>query len=291
MYILSNIGLEILTEQEDSKMMMLKKAITKRIPLTINYSGPPEEVKSGQRIDIEPIVMGTNAKSGNLVIWAYVFKGVSKKGLPNWKMFRVDRITSLKYNLGAPQFKLGSLPGYEKGKAPDSMRSLGSVITFSPYWYEGMPTTKPEVKPIEKPEVPIPSTEPLAPTPIEPEITATPIKPITTEPITPSGDVSGYAYDNLKSKMKDVNGEKIISKSDYDTILRDIYRKKEDEWKVYQRKLQGNVRPGEGTRQRFTNASKSEIDNFLNKDNIKVSDQPIGETYSRRLRMLDLIYS
>ena len=44
--------------------------------MSIYYQGPPEEVRSGQRLDIEPIVMGKNSKSGNLVIWAYVFKGV-----------------------------------------------------------------------------------------------------------------------------------------------------------------------------------------------------------------------
>ena len=62
--------------------------------------------------------MGTHGKSGNLVIWAFVFKGVSKKGIPDWKMFRVDRIVSAKLNFDVDKFKLRSMPGYIRGKAP-----------------------------------------------------------------------------------------------------------------------------------------------------------------------------
>jgi hypothetical protein len=289
-----DIGQNILLEQEDSKIMILKKAITKRIPITINYVGPEGEVESGQRIDIEPIVMGTNSQSGNLVIWAYVFKGVSKKGLPNWKMFRVDRIRSAQFNLSAKQFQLGSLPGYEKGKAPNAMKSLSSVITFSPYWYEDQfKKPLPLQAPVPEPTIPTPEVEPepiqniptQIPTPVQP------IAPPETAPIPATGDISGYIYNILNNRMKDVNGEKTLSRADYNDILRDIYNKKEDEWKVYQRKLQGNVKPGEGTRYKFRKDSKNEIDNFINRDNIKISDNPINEFHSRRLRMLDLINS
>lgn len=285
---LSNIVDEILLEQEDSKIMILKKAITKRIPITINYVGPEGEVKSGQRVDIEPIVMGTNAKSGNLVIWAYVFKGVSKKGLPNWKMFRVDRIRSAEFNLSTPQFKLGSLPGYEKGKAPSAMKSLSSVVTFSPYWYEKEPVVPqtappPPTEPTVEPEVP--TTEPTA----QPTAPPQPIAPPTGQQPTPQGDITGYIYDRINSKIVDVNGQKSLQRIDYDTTLRDVYTKMEDEWKVYQRNLQGNVKPGEGTRYKFRKDSRAEVDNFLNQNNIKVTDIPINESHPRRLRMLDLI--
>lgn len=287
-----DIGNEILLEQEDSKIMILKKAITKRIPITINYVGPEGEVESGQRIDIEPIVMGTNSKSGNLVIWAYVFKGVSKKGLPNWKMFRVDRIRSAQFNLSSKQFQLGSLPGYEKGKAPNAMKSLSSVVTFSPYWYEDQFKKPLPVQPTApEPTIPTPEVQP-EPTSTIPTQIPTPVQPIAQpepEQTTPVGDISGYIYDTLNNRMKDVNGQKILSRADYDDILRDIYNKKEDEWKVYQRKLQGNVKPGEGTRYKFRKDSKNEIDSFMNRDNVKISDNPINESHFRRLRMLDLI--
>jgi hypothetical protein len=64
-------------------------------------------------------------------MWAFVFKGISKKGLPGWKMFRVDRIKSAKLNFDVSNFKLKDLPGYQKNKAPSAMKSLSSVEIFS----------------------------------------------------------------------------------------------------------------------------------------------------------------
>jgi hypothetical protein len=124
--------LNLLLEQ-DGKIMTLTRAISNKLPITIDYGGPIGEVLSGKRYDIQPIVMGKHITSGNLIIWAYVFKGVSKKGLPNWKMFRVDRIKTVNFKLGDKSFELGNIPGYIKDKAPNMMKSLQSVDVFSPY--------------------------------------------------------------------------------------------------------------------------------------------------------------
>ena len=191
-----------LEQQDDSKLTLLRKSITERLPITINYKGPADEVVSGQRFDIEPIVLGKNAKSGNLVIWAYVFKGVSKKGLPGWKMFRVDRIENVKINLG----------------------------------------------------------------------------------------INIDAFNILKSKVKNINGERVISSLDFEDAVRDLYRKKEDDWKNYQRMITGNVRPGEGTRKRFDNTSKEELGKLLIKNNIKITNnlqEPLSEMI---IRIKSLIY-
>ena len=287
--IISEILKQLLFEQ-DSKLMTLRKAIGERIPVTIFYSGPPEEVKSGQRIDIEPIVLGKNRKSGNLVIWAYVFNGVSKKGLPGWKMFRVDRIQSIDYNLNAEKFKLGSLPGYQKGKAPNAMKSLSSVEIFSPYWFEDDERFKkqPEVKPTPStpiqnvPPEPV-SSEPVSPEPVSPEVI-----PNETPEIS-NNEFSNQVYNNIKNKVKDVNGQKVLTTRDYEMALKDLYYKKEGEWKTYQRQLSGNERPGEGTRKRFTNTSKNEMDNLLAKNGIKVSDDNnmLSESRKRFLRLIN----
>ena len=166
MTVLYEIVNNLLLEQ-DSKLEIIGKAITERIPVSIYYRGPANEVREGQRIDIEPIVLGTHAKSGNLVIWAYVFKGISKKGLPDWKMFRVDRINSAKLNFNVTNFKLESLPGYERGKAPDAMKSLSTVQIYSPYWFKGeepiTPPERPEVKPTEPVKPEVKPTEPVKP--------------------------------------------------------------------------------------------------------------------------------
>lgn len=278
MEILSEILSQLLLEQ-DGTLEVLRKSIGERIPISIYYSGPPDEVREGQRNDIEPIVLGKNAKSGNLVIWAYVFKGTSKKGLPGWKMFRVDRIKSARYNnLGATNFKLGSLPGYVKGKAPSMMKSLSSVEIFSPYWFEDKEAYKPSYVPPKEP----------APIPIKPPVVKKPLpSPVG---VTPK-DSAGKVYNELQPKIQNINGQKTISKKDYEDAINNLYHRKEDEFKVYQRAISGNERPGEGTRKRFTDTSKSEIDNLLSKDGIQISDNPeqLAEGYRIQSRIKRLI--
>jgi hypothetical protein len=282
MEILSEIVNQVLLEQEN-KMEVLRKAIGERLPISIYYGGPPNEVREGQRIDIEPIVMGKHKKSGNEVIWAYVFKGISKRGLPGWKMFRVDRIKSAKYNaLGAKNFKLEGLPGYIKGKAPSAMKSLSSVDIFSPYWFEDderfkagprkFPPEWPEVQPKPAPAPPV-SAEPV----VKPDIS--------------SKGALGKIYNDLRPQVQDINGQRFISRQNYDDAVNNLYHSKEDEFKVYQRAIGGNERPGEGTRARFTNTSKTDIDNLLKKDNIQISDNPeqLAEGYRIQKRIKRLI--
>lgn len=266
MVVLNEIANNLLLEQ-DSKLEVIRKAIGERIPMSIYYRGPADEVREGQRIDIEPIVMGKHAKSGNLVIWAYVFKGVSKKGLPDWKMFRVDRINSAKLNFNVKNFKLEGLPGYQKGKAPSMMKSLSSVEIFSPYWFEDDERFKAQPKPVakppegEKPEPLAPETRPISEPPIEkPEMSSKQILP--------------KIYNDLKGKVRNINGQRVVSSNDYERALKDLYNAKESEFKLYQRAISGSERPGEGTRKRFIDTSKNEVDNLLGKDNIQVSNNP-----------------
>jgi hypothetical protein len=281
MEILNEIANDLLLEQ-DTKLEIIRKAIEEKIPMSIYYRGPSDEVREGQRIDIEPIVLGKHAKSGNLVLWAYVFKGISKRGLPGWKMFRVDRINSAKLNFNVKNFKLDVLPGYEKGKAPNAMKSLSSVDVFSPYWFrdDERLAAEPEHIPIERPE-------------IEPE---EPIVPPEERPIEkPTGisskEALGRIYGNLRSKMQNINGQQGISTNDYQNALKDLYNSKENEFKVYQRAISGNERPGEGTRKRFRDTSKREIDNLLAKDNIQPFDNPeqLAEAHKIKLRFKRLI--
>jgi len=278
MKFLHKITTQLLLEQEN-KLEVLRKAITERLPISIYYSGPPDEVREGQRIDIEPIVLGKHAKSGNLVIWAFVFKGISKKGLPGWKMFRVDRIKSARYNdIGATNFNLEDLPGYERGKAPNAMKSLSSVEVYSPYWFEGEP--EPEVAPAAAPPAAHPVAPPVAPP--EPQVVQ--------KPDISSKTALGRIYNDLTPQIRDINGQKFISQKDYDNAINNLYHSKEEEFKVYQRAISGNQRPGEGTRRRFTNTSKAEIDNLLSKDNIQISGNPEqlaeGHRIQSRIKLL-----
>jgi hypothetical protein len=281
MTILKEIATDLLLEQ-DSKLEVIRKAIGERIPMSIYYRGPASEVREGQRIDIEPIVLGKHVKSGNLVIWAYVFKGISKRGLPGWKMFRVDRIISAKLNFDVSTFKLKNLPGYQKGKAPSAMKSLSSVEIFSPYWFDDneryksmpkdLPPEYPEVKPVE-PEIP-----PEGRTIEKPSAVS-------------SKEELKRIYTNLLSKSVDTNGQRTISQMDYDNAINDLYRAKESEFKVYQRAISGNEKPGEGTRKRFMDTSRKEIDSLLAKDNAQLAGntEQLSEAYKIKTRFKRLI--
>lgn len=262
--------------EEDTKLEVIRKSILNKLPLTIQYGGPSPEVKPGLRIDILPVVLGKNAKSGNLVIWAYVFKGVSKKGLPDWKMFRIDRIISARINEKLLSFDLNQIPNYIKDKSPSMMKSLSSVYMYSPYTSINQETqiqntNEPETKSETKPEINNSEVNNTENTPIvKPELSKT-----------------NYAQDifnELKSKIKDINGKKFISKIDYDISLNNIYHKKEDEFKNYQRMISGNSRPGEGTRQRFRKESQTEFDKILKNNQIEIeseNENMLSEVYKK----------
>lgn len=272
--------------EDDSKLMMLKKAITKRIPITIDYRDPSPEVLDGIRYDIEPIVMGNNFRSGNLVIWAYVFKGTSKKGIPNWKMFRVDRINSIRFNPSTSQFNVNKLPGYVKGKAPDAMKSLSNVITFSPYWYDERDMYKigrPQQKKIE-PE--IPEIEPEIPE-IEPQQVKTEPEIEKVEPqISSTDNLQNYYSNILSNRIKKDNNQNLISQEDYELAVRELYNEKQGQWKNYQRNISGNLNPGEGTRKKFDREARAELDQLLTKNNVKVNNHDMLSEIKKRFKYL-----
>ena len=279
---LFKITKSLLREQKDI-LSTLRQSITERKPITIDYTGPVSEVLPGKRIDIEPIVLGKNAKSGNLVIWAYVFNGVSKKGLPNWKMFRVDRIQNVEFNPNIDPFSLTDLPGYKKGKAPNAMKSLSSVEVYSPYWYDDQQKQSPEIQP-QPEQQPKPQQTP----PIEEPTTETPPQPVE-EPDMDAQNQSQDVFNMLGNKITDVNGRKTVSSQDYNNALNDLYHRKEGEWKDYQRSIGANFRPGEGTRERFDRTSKQELDNLLSKNNIEISDSNIPNNLSEMFRRFKVL--
>jgi len=272
----------ILLEQDQSKLMLLRKAINERIPITINYKGPSPEVLSGVRYDIEPIVLGNHFKSGNLVFWAYVFKGTSKKGIPNWKMFRVDRVDTIKFNLGIAPFELDNIPGYQKGKAPNLMKSLNPVHIFSPYWNKKWKKWDSEIiKRTPEPEKELKPTKTI-PTPVQKD--KYPIE---------KPEISTKKYDEeifsmLQNKINNVDGVKTININDFETAVKNLYNKKVDEWISYQKIISGNVKPGEGTRKRFDSESRSELTNLLNKNNIKIENitNNLSETIKRLKKLI-----
>jgi len=115
-----------------------------------------------------------------------------------------------------------------------------------------------------------PEVEPTQPQ--APEAEVQPTTEVPTSPDLGQHRLDTVVFNDLKAKAREVNGQKIISSQDYNNALQDLYRKKEDEWKNYQKMVTGNVRPGAGTRKRFEMSSKNELDSALSKNNMSVSD-------------------
>jgi hypothetical protein len=160
------------------------------------------------------------------------------------------------------------------------MKSLSQVDVFSPYWFEDDPRFKKDQ--ITQPAPPQPKKVVTKPTPqSKPEVTPPPVpvpptpqvdkvieKPKTSEP-----KYGQEIYNTLKNKIQDVNGQKVINKQDYETAVKDLYSKKEGDWKNYQRQVSGNERPGEGTRASFDKSSRNELDTLMSQDNVKIQDE------------------
>lgn len=70
----------------------VSRAIKNREAILITYDDETSKAQKGVRY-IEPYVFGTT-KTGNPCIRAYQYWGSTRRGVPKWKMFRLDRISS-----------------------------------------------------------------------------------------------------------------------------------------------------------------------------------------------------
>ena len=214
-----------------TKTKPIVDAIKNRKKISFYYSGPQkptkDSVKPGNRIDAEAVALGLS-KRGNLIVRAYVQPpSVSKKGFDKtgWRTFMVGRMGNLKVSDETFDQKK---PDYKEGD--DRSMSVTYVTTD---W-----TSKPEVKKLRimKPLTtkPItPTTEPTEPTPTEPEVT-TPQEPKTTELPQP------------KPQTKpEPAPQDSIDKG------KELYKAKEADWVSKQKEVGGNIKPGQGTRERF----------------------------------------
>ena len=83
--ILQEILSESVTPQD------VNDAIDNKLQVIINYSD--EENHAPKKRLIEPYAYGMT-KSGNAVIRAFQYNGDTFRGIPKWKLFRLDRITN-----------------------------------------------------------------------------------------------------------------------------------------------------------------------------------------------------
>lgn len=280
----------ILSEQSLSgrKTKPLVDAIKNRNPVTFYYSGPSkpekESVKRGVRIRAEIVAMGLS-KKGNVIVRAYVQPpSVSKKGYSktNWRTFIVDRMSNI--NILTDEIFDTKRPGYKEGSESNKGPMVTTYVTSD--WTKTPDVKTKETPPPVKPEIK-PSKEPLPQPKVDDKPLATPQQ---------SKDNVGDIFKTLKTQ--DIDGQKIVTTQDYQNAVRDLYKRKESDWKLAQRELGKNDRPGEGTRKKFELDSNKELSDLLNKNQITVKDnlpepttepEPLQETITRIKTLMFLI--
>jgi hypothetical protein len=247
---LNKIIFEILEEQAVLKTTRTKPivdAIKNRNKITFYYSGPKkpkkDSVKAGYRVKAEAVALGLS-KKGNLVMRAYVQPpSTSKKGFEKhgWRTFMLSRMSGT--NVTDEIFN-EKRPGYKEGD--DNGLSVTYVTTD---W-----TNKPEVK---KPTIvkQKPSTEPTKQ--VEPPIEKPSVKgekPATkVEPIEPSSLPEPKPKKTPDLTPQDTDGQNVTDKE------KELYDKKKSDWVNKQKEIGGNIKPGQGTRERFKKEVEKEL--------------------------------
>lgn len=235
--IINNTFFEILEEQnilKTTKTKPIVDAIKNRKKISFYYSGPrkpkKDSVKPGYRVKAEAVALGLS-KKGNLIIRAYVQPpSTTKTGFAKggWRTFILGRmgnvqITDEKFDEKRPNYKEGD---------DNSM----SVTYVTADW-----TKQPEkIKPVEKPQ-PEPQTQVS-----KPEVKPTEPKPeVKSEP----------KPEELPQPKPEVKPEP----TPQNITNKELYDKKKSEWINKQKEVGGNIRPGQGTRERFKKEVEKEL--------------------------------
>ncbi len=253
-----------------SKRERLLRAIKSRNPVSFYYNGPREEVLAGRRIKSELVAMGVT-KKGNLVVRGWVQPpSVSKKGFGDhgWRLFILDRMSGIQI------YEDETFDAKRPGLNQDGDKSLDVVYATSDWGVIQKPEKpKPQPTPTREPEPTQPKVEPELPQP----------KPEDKPSATPQPEVNfaSQVYDELKTKVQDVDGQKQLSPNDFSVALDSLRKRKISDWSNRQREIGKNTTPGEGTRRRIEKDAEIELYNELKKDNVVVAQTPLQESISR----------
>lgn len=219
-------------------------AVKNREKISFMYYGPTKpkknSVKPGKRIKVEPVAIGLS-KKGNLILRGWVEPpSVSKKGFnkTNWRTFILGRMRNVEFTGETFDQKR---PGYKEG-SDNSM----TVTYVTSDWTKKPKVSKP-IKPTVEPKPVVKKPEPpkkVEPEKVEPQKTELPEpkpqqKPtkVTPTPTQPQG----------------------VETTDLTDRQKELYNKKRDEWIAQQQQTGGNIKPGEGTRERFKKEVEKEL--------------------------------
>jgi hypothetical protein len=242
----------------------LERAIKNRTPVSFYYKGPSGEVLPGRRIKVELVASGLT-KKGNLAVRGYVQPpSVSKKGFQKhgWRTFLISRIAPGSLNIYDEEQFNEKRPGYKEGD--DS--SFQVTYVKSDWGFRQEPKTDDTITNVEpnQPEEPKPTELPQPKKKEKPSLV-------------PIYDRASEVFDILKTKVKTVNNQSKISTEDLKNSIDDLYRKKIEDWRNYQKDMGVNSNPGEGTRRKYEKESESELYNILKKNNIQVTTNNIND--------------
>ena len=125
---LSNILKEVLSEDVTPKEV--NDSINNKVQVIITYSD--EKNRAPERRLIEPYAYG-RSKAGNSVFRAFQYEGDTFRGIPKWKLFRLDRVTSWTptenhFNADPKERKWSQIAYNEQGD--NSMATVLNMVRF-----------------------------------------------------------------------------------------------------------------------------------------------------------------
>jgi len=244
---INKIFFNVIEEQnilKTTKTKPIVDAIKNRNMITFYYSGPQkpkkDSVKNGYRVRAEAVALGLS-KKGNLIVRAWVQPpSVSKKGFAKhgWRTFIVGRMSNVEvtdeiFNGKRPQYKEGS----------DNSMTTTYVTTN---W-----GTTSDIKKVEKPTPTVTKPEPTKP-PVS-KVTAEPTKVAPTEPTKPE------ELPQPKPQEKPSALPQNDDNQDYEVKQKELYKTKQTDWINKQKEIGGNIKPGQGTRERFKKEVEKEL--------------------------------
>jgi len=241
----------VLEEQnvlKTTKTKPIVDAIKNRYPITFYYSGPrkpkKDSVKAGYRVKAESVALGLS-KKGNLILRAWVQPpSTSKKGFSQhgWRTFILSRMNNVE--VFANETFDSKRPQYKEGD-DNSM----SVTYVTADWTK-TPKTKPVEKPTQiqsKPTKVQPVAKSTEPTPIEPKKPEEKPQPKPEELPQP------------KPEEKPIQQPQNTDNQDYEVKRKELYKAKQTDFINKQKEIGGNIKPGQGTRERFKKEVEKEL--------------------------------
>lgn len=125
---LSNILKEVL--KEDVSPQEVNDSINNKVQVVITYND--EKNRAPERRLIEPYAYG-RSKAGNSVFRAFQYEGDTFRGIPKWKLFRLDRVTSWMptenhFNADPKERKWSQIAYNEQGD--NSMSTVLNMVKF-----------------------------------------------------------------------------------------------------------------------------------------------------------------